>query len=103
MLTVAGLMHFIDLRSLIAENQWTTLLSASILGLLPESGPHLVFVTMFSDKIVPFSILVASSIVQDGHGILPLLSTSKKAFIVVKMVNLLVGLAIGGLMLVLGT
>ena len=99
---ITGLMYFINLKAFVADNPWVTMVTASLVGLLPESGPHLLFVTMFSDKIAPLSVLVASSIVQDGHGMLPLLSTSKKAFIVIKLVNLVVGLAVGSLMLAVG-
>ena len=41
----------------------------------PLVGPHLIFVTLFAQGLVPFSLL-ASSIVQDGHGMLPMLSFS---------------------------
>jgi hypothetical protein len=100
---LAGLIHFVDLRAFVAANPSLVLVTAALVGVLPESGPHLAFVTMFADKIVPLSTLVASSIVQDGHGMLPLLSTSKRAFIVVKVINLIVGLVVGGIMLAVGT
>jgi hypothetical protein len=96
---LAALMRFVDLRAFVAANPSLVLLTAGAVGVLPESGPHLAFVTMFADNIVPLSVLVASSIVQDGHGMLPLLSTSKRAFIIVKLINLVVGLAVGGVML----
>ena len=44
-------------------------------------------------------LLVANSIVQDGHGTLPLLAVSKSAFLRLKLINLVVGIAAGGLML----
>jgi hypothetical protein len=78
------------------------LLVAALIGLIPESGPHLVFVTLFAEGAVPFSVLVASSVVQDGHGMLPLLAESRAEFIKVKAVNLLAGLLLGGVLLVLG-
>lgn len=65
-------------------------------------GPHLVFVTIFAEDVVPFSVLLASSIVQDGHGMLPMLAHSRRAFIVIKLVNLIVGLAIGAAVMALG-
>ncbi len=99
---LTGLMHFVDLRAFVAANPSSVLLTAGLVGMIPESGPHLLFVTGFADKIVPLSILVASSIVQDGHGMLPLLSTSKRAFVIVKLINLAVGLLVGGIMLAAG-
>ncbi len=93
---------FVDLPALVSSNPWQTLAAAAGLGVLPESGPHLVFVTIFADGAMPFSILVASSIVQDGHGMLPLLSASKRAFFLVKLINIIAGIAVGGAMLALG-
>jgi hypothetical protein len=85
----------VGLDQWIHQNPVTVLVLACLLGIIPESGPHLVFVTLFSEGSIPFSILLASSIVQDGHGMLPLLGESFKAFAVVKTVNLTVGLLIG--------
>lgn len=80
-------------------NVFLVLLIACLVGLIPESGPHLVFVTFFAQGIIPFSILMASSIVQDGHGMLPLLAESRKNFFVVKGINFIIGLLVGGLAL----
>jgi hypothetical protein len=99
---LALLNRFVDLSALVSSNPWQTLAAATGLGVLPESGPHLVFVTMFADKAIPVSILVTSSIVQDGHGMLPLLSTSKRSFFLVKLVNVIFGVIVGGTMLTLG-
>jgi hypothetical protein len=57
-------------------------------GIIPESGPHLVFVTLFAQGAPPFAILLANSIVQDGHGTLPLLAVSRAAFLWLKLVNI---------------
>jgi len=40
-------------------------------------------------------VLLASSIVQDGHGMLPLLSYSVRDSILMKLFSLLIGLGIG--------
>jgi len=86
----------------IQQNQWIVLGIAGLVGIIPESGPHLVFVTMFAKGLIPFSILLTSSIVQDGHGMLPLLAHSRRAFVVVKLINLLVGLAVGAVVMAMG-
>jgi hypothetical protein len=57
---------------------------------------------MFAKGLIPFSILLTSSVVQDGHGMLPLLAHSRRAFVAVKLINLLVGLAVGALSMALG-
>lgn len=79
----------------IQQNPLMLLLVACVLGIIPESGPHLLFVTLFAEGNIPFSILLASSIVQDGHGMLPLLGDSLRAFAVVKAINLAIGLLVG--------
>ncbi len=86
---------YFDLNSWIASNQFIILLIACLVGLIPESGPHLLFVTLFANGIISFPILLASSIVQDGHGMLPMLAESRKNFIYIKLINLAVGLIIG--------
>ncbi len=43
------------------------------------------FVTLFAQGLIPFSVLLASSIAQDGHGMLPLLAESKRGFLAVKI------------------
>ena len=86
-----------------ATTHWLVLTAASLLGLIPESGPHLLFVTLFEQGLVPFSTLVASSIVQDGHGTLPLLAYSRSDFLELKAINLVVGLAVGAALMALGS
>ena len=85
-------LHF---ESWISDNQLTVLIIACLIGLIPESGPHMIFVILFFQGTIPFSILLASSIVQDGHGMLPLLAESKRGFISVKLINLMIGLSAG--------
>ncbi len=68
---------------------------AVLVAMVPESGPHFVFVMMFNHGLIPFSILLASSIVQDGHGMLPLLSYTIKDSILIKVFNFVFGIIIG--------
>ncbi len=91
-----------DITQWVGSNLWVVLIIAVFVGLIPESGPHLIFVTLFVSGAIPFSILMANSIVQDGHGAIPLLALSKKSFIILKVINLAVGFAVGtvGLLLI---
>lgn len=61
-----------------------------------------VFVMMYAQGLVPFSVLLASSIVQDGHGMLPLLSYTVKDSLLIKLVNLVIGLTVGIILYSLG-
>jgi len=96
------LADFLNMDEFMRDDQWMVLLTATLIGLVPESGPHLVFLTLYSKGFVPFSILLASSIVQDGHGMLPLLAHSRRDFLYVKAINFTVGLGVGALALFLG-
>ena len=69
LLAIHFIEQFIHLESWIRDNYFWVLLIAVLVGIIPESGPHLVFVTLFAAGSLPFSILIASSIVQDGHGL----------------------------------
>jgi len=80
---------------------WVLLISVFI-GVIPESGPHLVFVMLFAQGHIPFSVLLASSMVQDGHGMLPLLSYTLRDSILIKAFNLIYGLLIGGMLYSIG-
>ncbi len=102
MATISLFDSFFDLRSMLADNSWLVLLAAAIVGIIPESGPHLLFVNLFVQGIVPFSVLVASSVVQDGHGMLPLLAHSRGDFLRIKAVNLVFGLGAGALLMAAG-
>lgn len=93
------IVHSWRIGDAIQGNRWIVLALAALIGLVPESGPHLIFVTLFSQGLVPFGTLLASSIVQDGHGMLPLLAHSRKTFVVVKLISLLFGLAVGAALL----
>jgi len=76
-------------------NTLMILFISALIGIIPESGPHLIFVTMFAKGLIPFSVLLTSSIVQDGHGILPLFSYSIKDAILIKSLNVLFGICVG--------
>jgi len=66
-----------------------------LVGIIPESGPHIIFITLFINGNIPFSILLANSIVQDGHGALPLFAESKRSFVLMKLINVIIGFIIG--------
>lgn len=96
-----GLNHWNLAKFVSSHLLWVLFISAFV-GLIPESGPHLVFVTMFAGGLIPFSVLLTSSIVQDGHGMLPLLSYSIRDTISIKLFNLLFGLGLGTMLYLFG-
>ncbi len=102
LLLLALLGQFVDLRQVVSGHMAWVLVVAALVGLIPDSGPHLLFVFLFADGAVPFSVLLTSAIVQDGHGMLPLLSVSVRDSLTIKAFNLVLGLALGFLLLGLG-
>ena len=95
-LIVTGIViKYLHLTDIIQSNTLSMIMLAGLVGIVPESGPHLVFTTFYAQGLVPFVVLLTSSIVQDGHGMLPLLAHSRKQFLFVKLINLVIGLAVG--------
>lgn len=88
-------LQYIDIDKWISDNTVLMILLATAIGIIPESGPHMIFVTLFAAGAVPFPVLLASSISQDGHASIPLLAESKKSFAVAKLINCIVALAAG--------
>jgi hypothetical protein len=93
---------FWDLEAFVRAHMFWVLVTGALLGIVPESGPHLIFVMMYAQGLVPFSVLFATSFVQDGHGMLPLLSYSIKDSLLIKAFNFVFGLVVGGILLFLG-
>lgn len=95
-------LHYWNFKDLISNNiPWMFLLGA-LVAVIPESGPHLVFVMLFAEGVIPFSVLFTSSFVQDGHGMLPLLSYTVKDSILIKILSLIFGLGIGMILYLIG-
>ncbi len=87
--------HQMNWQQHLSDSPVTLLLAAAIIGLIPQSGPHLLFVSMFAQGLAPFSVLLTSAIVQDGHACLPLLAHSRRDFLIVKGLKFALGLAFG--------
>ncbi len=101
LLVSIGLKYW-DLDMFVKSHMVWVLLISGVVGVIPESGPHLIFVMMFAKGLVPFSVLLTSSIVQDGHGMLPLFSYTVRDSLLIKVLNLGIGLGIGAAAFYLG-
>jgi hypothetical protein len=95
LLVVHLLEQFLNLEQITQNYMIYILIISALIGLIPDSGPHLIFVSLFATGVIPFSVLMTSSIVQDGHGLLPLFSFSLKDTLYIKIFNLLFGLILG--------
>jgi hypothetical protein len=89
----------VNLETLLPANRLLLVILAALVGLAPESGPHLIFVMLFAKGLIPFSALATSSIAQDGHGVLPLLAYAVKDAVYVKVFAAAIGLAMGLILL----
>ena len=94
-LVIGLLMSYFDITSWISDNTILMILLAAAIGIIPESGPHLVFVSLYATGVVPLPVLLASCISQDGHASLPLLAESRGSFLKAKLINVLVAIVIG--------
>ncbi len=86
---------YIDISRWVSDNPALMVLLAVLIGIIPESGPHLIFVSLYAGGLVPFPVLLASCISQDGHSALPLLAEDKKSFAIAKLFKCIIALAAG--------
>ncbi len=102
LLVVNAAMTFWDLETFVRSHMIWVLIISGLVALIPEFGPQLIFIMMFSQGVVPFSVLLTNAVVQDGHGILPLLSYTVRDSLFIKLVNLSIGLLLGVVLFSLG-
>lgn len=102
LLALAIIGRYLDVKTIVSQHAVWIMGAAVLAGLIPDSGPQLVFVFLFIDGTVPFSVLLANSVAQSGHGLLPLLAVSIRDSMIVKFVNVCLGLSMGYLALSLG-
>jgi hypothetical protein len=96
-LVISLSLSYFDVEHWIGENLHYVYFLAILIGFIPISGPHLVFITLFTQGAVPFSVLLVNSLVQEGHGGLPLLAESKRDFIKMKAVKTILAIIVIGL------
>ncbi len=99
---ISSMNNVFNLKDLLTHNKSVLLILGAFVGILPLSGPNFLFVSLFAQGMIPFSVLLTNSIVQDGHGSLPLLSFSVNDTIKIKVFNLVFGLIAGSLLMVFG-
>lgn len=102
LLVVEFALNYLHLEQFTSNYMIVFLFVGALVGLIPESGPHLIFVTLFAQGIIPFSVLLTSSIVQDGHGMLPMLSYSFEDSVKLKAFNFTIGIIVGLLFFAVG-
>jgi hypothetical protein len=81
--------------AILSMPRFTLIVLAALVGIIPESGSHLLFIMLYSRGMIPLSVLLVNTLSQDGHGLLPLLSHSIKDTIYVQVYTTLFSLAVG--------
>jgi len=94
-LFVSWTSQHLNLQDFISHNMLWVFLLAGLVGLIPQSGPNLIFVFLFAQGTIPFPVLLTNSMVQDGHGMLPLLSYTVHDALWLKGLNLVFSLLVG--------
>lgn len=95
MILITFVMNYWNIETWVRDNTLFMLFLALLVGIIPISGPHILFITLFSAGSIPFSILLANTIVQEGHGGLPLMADAKKSFLIMKSVKIIIALIVG--------
>lgn len=102
-LAVIGVgLNYFDISGWISDNTVLMILLATAVGIIPQSGPHMIFITLFAAGIVPMPVLLASCVSQNGHACLPLIAESKKSFVKAKAINCVLALAVGFAAMMIG-
>ncbi len=102
LVAVKALGEAFDLETVITQNKAVLILTAAAVGILPLSGPNVLFVTMFAAGLMPLSVTLTNCIVQDGHGLLPILAFSVEDAVKIKVFNLVFGLCVGFVLMACG-
>lgn len=95
LLAVFVLNAHVPVQEFIEKHSTYLLILAILIGLIPESGPHIIFISLYLTGVIPVGILLANFIVQEGHAALPLFAESKKTFFLVKGIKCGVALVVG--------
>lgn len=88
---------------LMTVNKVYLLLFAAVIGLIPSPAPNFLIFNIFAlHPASLFSVFLTNSIVQDGHGLLPILGYSFKDAVKVKVFKIIFGIIIGLIILTIG-
>ena len=67
------------ITSFLSQTGLTAVIIGVLVGIIPGCGPQIIFVTLFTKGLVPFSALLANAISQDGDALFPLIAIDKKS------------------------
>ncbi|MCK4595041.1 arsenic efflux protein, partial [bacterium] len=85
----------VDLSSIVRTAGPLAVIGGAVIGLIPGCGPQIVVTTLFVQGIVPFGVLIANVLSQDGDALFPLLSLHKKSALMVTLVTTVPAVIVG--------
>lgn len=83
------------ITSFLSQTGLTAVIIGALVGIIPGCGPQIIFVTLFTKGLVPFSALLANAISQDGDALFPLIAIDKKSAVWATVYNTIPALLFG--------
>lgn len=85
----------LDLKTWFSHYAVLAPLVGVIIGLLPGCGPQILVTTLYINGIVPFSVLAANAISNDGDALFPAIALAPKAAMVATLYSAIPALLVG--------
>lgn len=79
----------------LSQTGLTAVLLGALIGIIPGCGPQIIFVTLYTRGMLPFSALLANAISQDGDALFPLIALDKRSAIWSTVFNTIAALVVG--------
>lgn len=83
------------ITSFLTQTGLLSVLIGVLVGVIPGCGPQIIFVTLFTRGLVPFSAVLANAISQDGDALFPLIAIDKRSAFWATVVNTIPALIVG--------
>ncbi|NLJ78732.1 MAG: arsenic efflux protein [Tissierellia bacterium] len=79
----------------LSQTGLTSVLLGALIGIIPGCGPQIIFVTLYTRGVLPFSALLANAISQDGDALFPLIALDKRSAAWSTVFNTIAALVVG--------
>lgn len=81
--------------SFLTQTGLSAVIIGALVGIIPGCGPQIIFVTLYTKGLVPFSALLANAISQDGDALFPLIAIDKRSAFWATVFNTIPALLVG--------
>lgn len=85
----------VDLTQMVRAVGPLAVIGGAVIGLIPGCGPQIVVTTLFVQGMLPFGVLLANVLSQDGDALFPLLSLHKKSALAATLVTTVPAIIVG--------